>query len=137
MEIAMARLALSRTKNADVKEYANMMITEHGRMKSEGAELAARLGIVPAPAADDPSATQADGMIEQLQITTDTDAFDRMYINQMVISHQQTIDFLNRAATTTRNDSLRAFIEKGRPVVQMHLQHAQDMMGKVGGAVDR
>lgn len=134
MEIAAAKLALTKTKNAGVKEFATMMVTEHGKMKSEGAALATRLGITPMPMPDDPGPAQMTAMMEQLNAAPEGETFDRLYTDQMVMSHQQTLDFLTRAATEAKNDSLRAFIEKGRPVVQMHLQHAQDMVSKLVAA---
>lgn len=137
LEIVAAKLALTKTKSADVKEFANMMIKEHGKMKSEGAALASRLGITPAPMPDDPSASQMGAMMQQLQSAPDDKTFDRSYVDQMVISHQQTLDFLTAASSAAKNDSLRVFIEKGRPVVQMHLTHAQGMTGKVGAPVSQ
>src|SRR5688572_18645525 len=49
MEIEMGKVALSKAKSGDVKTFAQMMVTGHGKMKSEGAALASRLGITPAP----------------------------------------------------------------------------------------
>ena len=134
VEIAAAKMALTKTKSADVKEFANMMVNEHGKMKTGGTALAKSLGITPMPMPDDPGAAQMAAMMQQLGSVPDAEAFDRMYVDQMVMSHQATLDFLGRAATEAKNDSLRAFIQKGQPVVQMHLQHAQDLRGKLASA---
>jgi putative membrane protein len=137
VEIDAAKLALVKTKNAEIRKFANMMVADHGKMKSEGAALASRLVIAPVLMPDDPAPAQLGAMMKQLQSAPDDKSFDMIYADQMAISHQKALEFLRQAATTTGDDSLRAFIRKGEPVVQMHLDNARRMMTKLGAPVSQ
>jgi putative membrane protein len=47
IDIARGKLALKKTKNAEVKQFAQQMIDDHGGGVKEAVALAARLGVKP------------------------------------------------------------------------------------------
>jgi putative membrane protein len=125
-EIAMANMAKSKAKNADVKKFAQMMITEHTKMKSEGKAVAQKQNLTPMmPAGWTPDANmmaQADALK-----SASGASFDSLYIANQVAAHEMVLNALNSA--NPQDTAVRALGEKAKPHVQKHLEEARRIQG--------
>lgn len=135
-EILPSQLAAERAENAQVKEYARMMVRDHGILEDSMAALAQQNAITPAPnAMSQQMAAQTQSTVQSLQGLSGA-AFDSAYVAWMVQSHQTALDALDqRLLPAAQNPQLRAAIEqKVRPTVQTHLQQIQQLRTSIGGS---
>lgn len=60
--------------------------------------------------------------------------FDRDYMDGQIAAHQQTLDLLRQYVNNVQNSELRTFAQTMQGSVEQHLQKAQDIRGRLGGA---
>jgi putative membrane protein len=116
-EVEISRVAAERSSNPQVKSFAEMMKTEHGRLNEELASIAASKGVL-LPAKD----RTGEKWMKQ-----DAKGFDRDYIKKMVSDHEDTVKLFQKQATDGSDPDLVAFARKNLPGVQQHLEHAKDL----------
>ncbi|HEX8273980.1 MAG TPA: DUF4142 domain-containing protein [Longimicrobiaceae bacterium] len=135
-EIRPSQAAQQQAQNAQVKEYAQMMVTEHGMLEDSLRALTGRLGVTPAPnAMSQQMRTQADSALSALQGQTGAN-FDRAYMQWMVASHQATLTALDtQLIPAIQNPEMKTAVQQQvRPRVEQHLQRAQQIQSSLGGA---
>lgn len=132
-EINEGKVGSEKAKDAEVKKFAQMMVTDHSKMKQEGADLASRLKIAPQVPAGDSSAMMAKEMMDMLNMATPAQ-FDSEFVAMQVMCHERTLNDLTRMQGMATNDSLKALIGSAIPVVQSHLDKAHALQAKTGGA---
>jgi putative membrane protein len=125
-EVAAATLASSNATDAGVKSFADMLVKDHTAMNQQVAAAAGQAdAAAPAP---DASATA------ELQGRTGAD-FDRAFVDMMVTDHQKTIALFENAAQNASTDQAKSVAQGALPKLREHLQAAQDLQGKLGGAM--
>lgn len=124
-EIALAKLALVKSKNPRVKDFARMMIADHGRMKKEKAGLAKKLNITPQPPANDSGPAHLTAEMSALNAAPTPRAFDSIYIDQAVADHTQVLATVKDFETKATAPELKDALIKAEAVVQKHLDHAK------------
>ena len=115
-EINKSKLALTQATNAKLKDFANMMVTDHTDAGNKLMAIAKAKNIT-LPAGPD---TVQQNQITDLSKKTGK-AFDKAYVDQMVMDHQQTVDLFKKGQQTVKDTSLKAFITNTLPVIQKHL----------------
>jgi len=133
MEIEQATLAQKQGRSAEVKAFAKMMVTDHTKMMKEGKDMAAKAGITPAPPANDPDMAAAEATMAALRAANGT-AFDSLYIQTAVKDHTAVLAMITAAMGMAQHSELKAHLEKGRPIVQHHLDEAWALQQKMAGA---
>jgi putative membrane protein len=128
---AAGAFVVGRATNADVKAYARMMMSEHHGLRAQGQQLAKRIGVTPAPPADDPLRAAAQSAMATLQATPKGAQFDRTYIDQEITMHQQVIDLAEQSHHSAQHAEIKQLIEQARPVLQKHLARAKEIQGKL------
>ncbi|HEV8456503.1 MAG TPA: DUF4142 domain-containing protein [Gemmatimonadales bacterium] len=58
--------------------------------------------------------------------------FDRTYIEQEVGIHKAVLDLAEKAHDATQNEDLKKLIEQAKPVIQKHLDRAEEIQKKLG-----
>jgi len=129
---ASGAVAMQKASNAQVKDYGRMMTRDHHQSRAKGQKLAKDLKITPQAPSDNPIAVTAKQDAAKLQSTASGDQFDRTYIEQQVAMHQQVIELAKQAQQTTKNEQLRQHIQENSPVLQRHLQRAQEIQQSLG-----
>jgi putative membrane protein len=120
-------LAAKKATNAEVKQFARLMMSEHHALRQQGADLAKKLNVTPEPPADDPVTALAEKETQALQSAPKGAEFDRTYIDQEIAAHQAVLDLVTKAHDQADNAELKALIVKARPVIQKHLDQAQQI----------
>jgi putative membrane protein len=121
---AAGALAAKKATRADVKAFAQLMMTEHHALRRAGQDLAKQLGVEPKPPEKDPLAPYVASEMKALQSTPKGAEFDRTYIDNEVTIHQAVIDLANQARVTTQTPQLKELIETAIPVIRKHLDQA-------------
>jgi putative membrane protein len=119
-EIEAAKLAQTRSKNADVKAFAKMLVTEHTAMMNEMKPLVTAAGQTPADKLDE----RRQGFIDNLKQATDAN-FDKTYIDQQVAAHGEALTLMQGYADGGSDAGLKAGAAKAVPKVQAHLDKAK------------
>lgn len=126
IDIDAGKLAKSRSKNKEVKDFAQRMITDHAAVNKQAGALAKKLGVKPED--NDTSKSLKKGSnenIANLKKLKDG-AFDRAYIDHEVAYHQAVLDAIDKVLIpSAQNAELKGLIVKVRPAIATHLEHAK------------
>jgi len=133
-EVQLGELATQRAESPEVKQFAQMMVTDHTKAQQElmtaasGASISNEL---------DRKHRQIYDRLSSLQ----GKAFDREYMKAMVQGHKDVAAMLERRTTTThdrgagaadeQNASVNEWAEKTLPSVKAHLEQAQKISAKL------
>jgi len=59
-------------------------------------------------------------------------AFDRTYIEQEIGVHKAVLDVAEKGHDAAQNAELKQLIEQAKPVIEKHLNHAEEIQKKLG-----
>ena len=121
-EVAAGLIGVSAARNQTVRNFAQRMVTDHGRNNEELQKLATAKGLaLPTALAD-----EHQEAVDRLQDTAGAD-FDRAFMQQMVAGHQKAVAMFEAAERTVEDVDLRAWIGRTLPVLRDHLKMAQSI----------
>jgi putative membrane protein len=121
-EVALGKLALSKTSDAKIKQFASQMVTDHGKANDELAGIAKNKNIT-LPATVD---AEHQAKMDSLGKLSGAE-FNKAYVATMIEGHKKTLDLMQGEASGGQDVDLKAFAAKTAPVVKMHL----DMINKI------
>lgn len=128
VDINAGKLAKSKSHNKDVKAFAQLMITDHTGVNKQATALVKKLKVTPEDS--DASKSLMDGgaaNVAKLKGMTGAE-FDKAYVDNEVAYHQAVLDTIDKTLIpNAKNEELKALIEKVRPAIDAHLQHAKQM----------
>ena len=124
--------AATKATSPDVKAFAKLMMGEHHALRAQGRQLAQRLGVTPQLPAEDPLKPAAQSEMTALKGAAKGAAFDRTYIEQEIGIHKAVLDLAGKAHDAAQNEELKKLIEQAGPVIQKHLDHAEQIQKKLG-----
>jgi putative membrane protein len=126
VDIDAGKLAAATTKNAEVKKFAQLMVTDHTGVNKQAVDLATRLKVTPED--NDTSRSLKTGgekNVADLKKLTGA-AFDKAYVDHEVAYHQAVLDAVDKTLIpNARNVELKALLVKVRPAFVAHLEHAK------------
>ena len=125
-EVQLGNLALERTQNADVRAFAQRMVTDHSAGNAELSQLATAKGVA-LPAELGGAHKSA---LEHLN-TLNGAEFDKAYMQHMVPDHLTAVADFERASTSSQDAEVKAWAAKTLPTLKEHLQMAQMVSAKV------
>jgi putative membrane protein len=122
-EIEMGRIAQNKSQSDQVKNFAQQMIDDHTKSLGEVQQLAQSKGITLPSDLDRTHRARADKLS-----ALSGDAFDRAYMAQAGVSdHKKNHSHLRSAQTKARDPDLKALAARTLPVVDQHLNSAQQL----------
>jgi putative membrane protein len=133
VDIDAGKLAKGKTKNKDVKAFAQQMITDHTAVNKQATQLVGKLKVKPEPNPTSESLKKGgDENIANLKKLKGKD-FDKAYVDHEVDYHQQVLDAIDKTLIpSAKNAELKGLIEKVRPAIQAHLDHAKHLQSELG-----
>ncbi len=121
-EIDASKMALQKSQNDQVKQYAQKMIDDHTKMLDDLHALASQENVKykdePTPAGKK-MAAKLTGM--------DGAAFDKAYVAGMVKDHKEDVQDFQTEINSGKEQPVKDAAQKSLPVIQDHLQMAQSM----------
>ena len=128
VDIAAAKIAKKQTKNAKVRQFANLMIKDHTALDGE----AQKLGISPEDNDTSRSLQQgAQEALDKLQSLKGKE-FDVAYVDNEVSSHQKVLQSIDDTLIPNAKDAgLKALLQKAREKVAHHLEMAQKLQSSL------
>ena len=135
LDIEAAKQALDKSKNKDVRAFAQQMVDDHTAVNNQALALVKKLNVKPE---DNPT---SQGLTKQANATRDKlanltgAAFDKAYIENEVTYHKT----VNTALSDTlipnaQNAELKALLESGLGVFQAHQKHAEQIASQLPAA---
>ena len=128
-EVELGRLATEKASNADVKQFGQRMVDDHGKANDELKGLAAQKKVTLSTELDAKHKETRDRLSK-----LSGDAFDKAYMADMVADHNKDVAAFARVSKTAKDADLKAWAGKALPTLQEHQQMAKEVAGKVGGA---
>jgi putative membrane protein len=128
LDIEAGQLALQKSKNASVREFASEMVRDHEAVNEKALALVAKLGVTPEPNETSEGLTkQADETRAKLA-KLNGKAFDRAYVANEVAYHNTVNGALKTALIpSAENGELKALLETGLTLFSEHQKHAEHL----------
>ncbi len=120
MEVTLGKLAKTNAASAQVKEFGQMMVTDHSKANSELKAVAAKKNMT---LPETPMEKQQK-QIDELKTKKGAD-FDKAYVEMMVGDHKEDVSKYQDEANKGNDADVKAFAAKTLPVLQKHLDHIQ------------
>ena len=132
IDIAAAKQALEKSRNSQVRDFAEAMVRDHAAVNVKALALVKKLGVT--PEANATSTALSKGAAEKMAALAKLDgaAFDRAYVGNEIAYHGA----VNQALGTTlipgaRNAELKSLLETGLTLFQEHQKHAEHLAESV------
>ncbi len=119
-EVAISEAVVDHLSNAQLKSFAQMMVTDHTAANNELAALAGTKGVQLPP--QDPDLV--------MKWSKKTDDVDSSYVKKMVSDHEEAVKLFEKASQS-KDPDIAAFAQKTLPTLQHHLAMAQDLKNQI------
>jgi putative membrane protein len=136
IDIDYAKLAMSKAKDKQVKNFAQQMITDHSSVQKSVRDLAAKLNVTPAESDTSNSLkTQAQQTRQKLNGLKGKD-FEKAYVDNEVAYHEAVINATKTVLIpSAQNAELKSALQGAEPLFEGHLQHAQHVQSGIQSGV--
>jgi len=125
-EVESSQLAIKMSKDADVKKFADMMISDHEKANADLEALAKQEGLKVPGKLD----KKHQALLDELGKAGAN--FDAPYIKAQLDGHQETVKMFEQYADNGDNNALQNFAVKTLPTLRTHLQTIEEMSNRVG-----
>jgi putative membrane protein len=122
-EVQSSELAQDKAQSAEVKEFAEQMIQDHGKANDELESLASDLN------AQQPSQLDAKHQqaLQELESAGEGAEFDRAYIQAQRNAHREAVSLFSSYSKSGGNAQLTSWAQKTLPTLQEHARHIQGL----------
>ncbi|HEY0371815.1 MAG TPA: DUF4142 domain-containing protein [Thermoanaerobaculia bacterium] len=125
-EVQAGNLALQNGTSADVKTFAQRMVTDHGKANAELAQLATTKGVaLPTELAGEHKAA-----FDHLSSMSGAE-FDKMYMQHMVEDHNKDVGEFEKASTSATDADVKTWAGKTLPTLKEHQSMAKEIAAKM------
>jgi putative membrane protein len=128
LDIDAAKQALDRSKNKDVRDFAQRMIGDHTAVNDQALALVKKLNVTPEDNPTSKELTKAAEATRQKLAALNGEAFDKAYVDNEVAYHRTVNDALSQTLIpNAQNAELKALLQQGLKLFQAHQQHAEKL----------
>ena len=121
IEANLGQLAQSVAASQQVKDYSQMLATDHTSDFNQLYNVAQQASLNRPDAIDDEHTKK---MIDPFQKLKGA-AFDHRYIHEMIAGHTKAIAIYKKESADAQNPALKSYAEQALPVLQKHLDGAK------------
>ena len=126
-EITSSLVALQRSQNPAVRQFAQRMIEHHTETTNKALMAAKQAGVVAPPPVLDAAGRQKITAL----LSAPADQFDREYLTQQEASHQMAVQLVSGYARGGDTPAVRQAATATVPIVSGHLATVRTIMGKM------
>lgn len=127
-EVQLGQLALQKSSNPDVKQFAQKMVDDHTKLGNEMKQVAQQMNVK----APDSLSGKDKSTISKLN-ALNGDEFDKAYIKDMVKDHKKDDSEFKQEAQSTQNPQLKQMVIQSDQMIESHLQQIQQIAQTKGG----
>lgn len=126
VDVDAGKFASGKTKNKEVKKFADQMVTDHTAVNKSAVELVTKLKVTPEENETSQSLIKGgEANIANLK-KLKAKEFDKAYVDHEVTYHETVLGAIDKALIpNAQNAELKALLEKVRPAIAAHLEHAK------------
>jgi putative membrane protein len=134
LDVEAAKQALAKSKNKDVRAFAEEMARDHEAVNKQALDLCKKLNVTPADNDTSKSlVTAAAAKRAELEKLSGA-AFDKAYVDNEVAYHKTVNGALAQLLIpSASNGELKALLQTGLKLFQGHQQHAEHVAAGLGG----
>jgi putative membrane protein len=125
LEAHLGQMAADQAASQDVKDYAQMLVTDHTGDYQQLTALAAKAGFT-VPTGLDAAHNKMIAPFEKLKGA----AFDSHYAHEMIAGHTEAIGVYTKEAAGAENADLKAYASATLPALNKHLDSAKSLEKK-------
>jgi len=130
-DIACAQLAVERGHSKDVRDFAGVLVREHGMARQMAREVATQIHVTLKPSDDGPRHAEHDKIVKALKDRPDI-AFDILFVRHEVDYHKELVDLINKTwLPAAQNEDLKAFLSQVGPAFEAHSTMAAALWQRV------
>ena len=129
-EIQAGDVAIAQSQNPQIRAFAREMIVDHNQTSKALARAAAASSLPPPIAA---MSSEGAALLAALQSLRGAD-FDRTYVKQQVLAHQQALAVEQSFAAAGADPNLREVARTTVPLIDRHLKMAQQIDAALDGS---
>lgn len=122
-EIESSKLALDRSKNDKVRQFANQMVTDHTQAGAKFKQALTEAKLKAPPEAMD---SKHKAVFEDLR-KRDARDFDKAYIEAQYKAHTETVEMFEAYAQRGENARMKQFAAELLPKLREHLEHVKKL----------
>jgi putative membrane protein len=126
-EVQSSQLAQQKGQSDQIKQFAQMMIADHGKANQELTAAAQQKHLEQPSALDEKHAAD----LKKLEGAQGAD-FDKEYAKAQLKAHKQAVGLFQKASQNCKDPDLKAWASKTLPTLQQHLEAAQKLPGNEG-----
>ena len=131
-EIQLSQMALKKSHNDEVKQYAQKMVDDHTKLISDMKPFADQMGVTP------PTTLNATHKAQAARLRSMTgDKFDKEYVTAMVADHHKDLADFTAEGNSTANPDLKNTVMQGTQVIKQHTDMIDQIAQKDGIATPR
>jgi putative membrane protein len=135
IDIDYGKLALTKTKNKEVLDFAQQMITDHGAVQKSVIELAGKLHLTPVENDTSNSLKTKSVEVTAKLKSLQGKAFDKYYIDNEMAYHKLVTDAIAGVLIpNAQNSELKAALQGAQTLFLGHLEHARNVQATVDPA---
>jgi putative membrane protein len=126
LDIEAGKQALDKSKNQDVRAFAQMMVGDHTAVNDQAVTLVKKLNVTPEDNPTSQSLKQAEDVERKKLAGLDGTAFDKAYVDNEVAYHKTVNEALSKTLIPgAQNAELKSLLEKALKLFESHHQHAE------------
>ena len=132
IDIAAARQALAKTKSAEVRGFAEVMLRDHQAVEAKALDLVKKLGVTPADNGTSRALAKQAAATSQKLAALEGAEFDRAYMQNEAAYHQAVNGALRSTLIPSAdNAELKALLETGVALFGEHQKHAEALAAQL------
>lgn len=121
-EAHLGQLAANQAASQDVKDYAQMLVTDHTNDYNQLTAVAQKAGLT-VPTGIDAMHQKMIAPFEKLK----GKMFDTRYVHQMIVGHEAAIAAYDKESRDGQNADLKAYAQQDIPTLEKHKAGAQKL----------
>jgi putative membrane protein len=126
-EVETSKLALDKTQNADLRAFAERMVTDHTKAGEQLDQIATSENIsVDEPSTPSKLDKKHEAMLDKLR-GANGNQFDRLYVQMQQNGHADAVKLFSKYAKSGDNAALKTFAQETLPTLQDHKKHIDGM----------
>lgn len=119
-DLACAQLAVERGQSADVRNFAKILVSEHGMARQMARDVAAQTNLTLKPSSSSPYRAEHERILRSLRERQDA-AFDVLFTRHESEYHKQLVDLINTDWIPAAKDAdVKALLQQAGPAFEAH-----------------
>ena len=132
-DIETGELAMKRGSTQEVRDFGAMLARDHKMVRTQGRDLAAKLGVTPTPPTDKSSAIAHAAAMKKLS-SLKGKSFDHAFLQHEVAFHKAVIDAVQSTLLPAiQNAEVKDLVVKVAPAFQAHMIAAANLDERLSG----